>query len=94
MFEFFSYLLKTKHIETLLDFKDEAYGNTPLHIAVSLYSDTLVSLLLGVGRKQLETVNIAGKTPLGVLEEEVKYVDGELNQELRALKLERLDQIR
>ena len=92
MFEFF--LLKTKHIETLLDFKDEAYGNTPLHIAVSLYSDTLVSLLLGVGRKQLETVNIAGKTPLGVLEEEVKYVDGELNQELRALKLERLDQIR
>ena len=77
-----------------MDFKDEAYGNTPLHIAVSLYSDTLVSLLLGVGRKQLETVNIAGKTPLGVLEEEVKYVDGELNQELRALKLERLDQIR
>ncbi len=88
-------MLKTKHIESLLNFKDEAYGNTPLHIAVSLYSDTIVTLLLGVGgKKQLETANLAGKTPLGVLEEEVKYVDGELNQELRALKLERLGLIR
>ena len=43
---FLNYLMSSKHIETLLDSKDDAYGNTPLHIAVSMYSDTVVSHLL------------------------------------------------
>ena len=45
------YLLTTKHVPALLDVQDEAYGNTPLHIACSMYSDTIVDLLLKASKK-------------------------------------------
>ena len=45
------YLLTTKHVVALLDVQDEAYGNTPLHIACSMYSDTIVDLLLKSSKK-------------------------------------------
>ena len=59
-----------------------------------MYSDTLVTLLIGASRKQLDSVNLAGKTPLGALEDEIKYVEGELNVDLKVIKLERLALIR
>ncbi len=89
-----SYLLSTKHVFALLDVKDEAYGNTPLHIACSMYSDTVVTLILGTSRTQLESFNLAANTPLGILDEEIRYVEGELNPELKAVKLGRLCAIR
>ena len=63
-----SYLLQTKHALAILELQDEAYGNTPLHIACQMYSDTIVQLLFKTDRSQLEKNNLAGQTPLGVLD--------------------------
>jgi ankyrin repeat protein len=85
-------LLKTGAKEAILNEKDESYGNTPLHVACSLHSFGLIKLLILAG-SDLSVTNLAGKTPVQVVNSEIEtylgYVDSN-NSDIRDKTLARL----
>ena len=74
--------------------KDEAYGNTPLHIACSLYSLDLAAEIAKICQESKTVKNNEGKTPLDIILSEIQHQQGNLRIEERALILVRLEQIR
>jgi hypothetical protein len=90
--ELVSLLLKTGAKEAILNEKDESYGNTPLHVACSLHSFGLIKLLI-LGGSDLSVTNLAGKTPVQVVDSEIEtylgYVDSN-NSDIRDKTLARL----
>ena len=82
-------MLANKNAEKLLEERDESYGNTPLHVACGLHSYIFTSLLIEAG-SSLTTLNNAGFTPEGVIDDEIQAYKGHLNGPEKDFTLERL----
>lgn len=52
--------------------KDDGYGNTPLHIGCSLHSFIIVKRLMQIDKGLMEEKNKDDKTPIDIMEEELK----------------------
>lgn len=73
----------------MLSERDESYGNTPLHVACSLYSVELTEFLIKAGC-DVTIKNLAERTPEEIIDNEIKLITAHIASEEKDMSLERL----
>ncbi len=91
--EILGILLSNKAKDVMLSQKDEAYGNTPLHVACSLHSFSLTNYLIENG-SDIAIKNLVERTPEDIIDSEIQHYSAHLQTQDRDLTLERLRMIK